>query len=150
MQLPEKYVILEIIPTSLHPSRGDIIQLSALKLNNLKLLDRFDYRLNENKIYIDDFKKIIDYDKDQFIYKDSSKEIIDEFKKFIGDLPLLIIDNTYTKNYLNEIENEKVSIFKFVGKEYNDNIIEDLIREYEIQKTNHIVDILYEVLIKTQ
>ena len=148
MQLPEKYVILEIIPTSLHPSRGDIIQLSALKLNNLKLLDRFDYRLNENKIYIDDFKKIIDYDKDQFIYKDSSKEIIDEFKKFIGDLPLLIIDNTYTKNYLNEIENEKVSIFKFVGKEYNDNIIEDLIREYEIQKTNHIVDILYEALIK--
>ena len=32
----EKYIILEIIPTAIHPSKGDIIQLSALKLDGLQ------------------------------------------------------------------------------------------------------------------
>ena len=45
--LSKEYVILELIPTDLNPQRGDIAQLSALKLKGLELIDRFDYRLNE-------------------------------------------------------------------------------------------------------
>ena len=44
-----KYIILELIPTK--SIGGDIIQLSALKIDDLKLIDRFDYRLNEDKIF---------------------------------------------------------------------------------------------------
>lgn len=146
--LKEKYIILELIPTSLTPEKGDIIQLSALKLNGLKLQDRFDYRLNENLIAIPDFIDIINYDKESFIYKDSTKEIMESFKNWVEDLPLLIIDNTYTINFLKPINNKKESIFKYLDKEYNDNIIEELIKEYNIEPTNHIVDILYESLIK--
>ena len=43
--LKEEYIILEIIPTAVDPTRGDIIQLSALKLKYLTLKERFDYRL---------------------------------------------------------------------------------------------------------
>ena len=43
-----KYIILEIIPTKV--SGGDVAQLSALKINGIKLEDRFDYRLDKNKI----------------------------------------------------------------------------------------------------
>ena len=91
---------------------------------------------------------MINYDKDQLTYKDSSKEIINDFKKFIGDLPLLIIDNIYTRNYLEELENDKISILKYLDMHYNDNIINELIEKYNIEPTNHIVDILYESLIK--
>ena len=49
----ERYIILEIIPTKV--LGGDVAQLSALKINGVKLEDRFDYRLNEDKIY---FKKL--------------------------------------------------------------------------------------------
>ena len=35
-----EYIILEIIPTA--TKNGDVIQLSALKIKDLQLLDRFD------------------------------------------------------------------------------------------------------------
>lgn len=144
----EKYIILEIIPTAIHPSKGDIIQLSALKLNGLQLEGRFDYRLVEKLIAHPDLKEMISYDKESFTYKESTKEILDEFQKWIGDLPLLIIDNMYTENFLEPISNKKESIFKYLDTEYNDNIIDELINKYNLEPSNYIVDLLYESLIK--
>ena len=95
-----KYIIVEIIPTSSKKSTGDIVQLSALKINDLNLIDRFDYRLNEDKITIPDLLKIISYDKESFKYVDSSDIILSDFKKWIEDYKLLIIDNPYTLSYL--------------------------------------------------
>lgn len=146
--MKEKYIILEIIPTAIHPSKGDIIQLSALKIDGIKLTDRFDYRLKEDLIAVPDFKEIISYDKESFTYKDSTKEILEDFKNWIEDLPLLIIDNLYTENFLESINNKKESIFNYLDTKYNDNIIEELIKEYNLEPSNYIVDLLYESLIK--
>ncbi len=146
--LKDEYIILEIIPTAVRKERGDIIQLSAIKLKGLNLVDRFDYRLREDLIALDDFKKLIDYDKDAFEYKNSTKEILNDFKEWSNDLPLLIIDNLYTENYLCDLTNKKESIFKYLDTEYNDNIIDELIKEYDLEPSNYIVDILYESLIK--
>lgn len=144
----DEYIILEIIPTALQPERGEIIQLSALKLKGLELQDRFDYRLHENLIFLEDFKKLISYDKSQFTYKNSTKEILNCFKTWSNNLPLLIIDNLYTENYLASLPNKKESIFPYLDTKYNDNIIEELIEKYQLQPSNHIVDLLYESLIK--
>jgi len=146
--LKDKYIILEIIPTGINKEKGDIIELTALKLEGLNLIERFNYRLNEDKILIPDFKEMISYDKDLFNYVDSTDEILNEFKTFTDDLPLLIIDNAYTKNFLSDLSNPKESIFKYLDKEYHDQIIEEIIKEYDIEPTNYIVDILYESLIK--
>ena len=70
--LKDEYIILEIIPTAIHPSKGDIIQLSALKLKGIQLQDRFDERLEERLIALDDFKDLISYDKEAFKYKEKS------------------------------------------------------------------------------
>ena len=142
----DKYIIMELIPTRLKD--GDIIEFSALKLEGLKLIDRFNYRLNTDKIIIEDFKKLIDYDVSKFNYVDSTEEIINEFKKWNDNLPLLIIDNSYTENYIEELENIKESIFKYLDCSYHDMIIEELIKKYDIEPTNYIVDVLYECLIK--
>lgn len=91
---------------------------------------------------------MISYDKDAFIYKDSTKEILNAFKEWSGDLPLLIIDNAYTQNYLVDLTNPKESIFKYLDMEYHDYIIEELIKKYELESSNYIVDLLYESLIK--
>ena len=146
--LKEKYIILEIIPTALTPERGEIIQLSALKIDGLKLLDRFDYRLNEKYIFLEDFKKLISYDKDSFIYKDSTKSILKDFELWSENLPLLIMDNEYTNNFLKTLKNQKESISNYLNKEYTDHFIEELIEDNKIEPTNYIVDILYESLIK--
>ncbi len=144
----DKYIIVEIIPTALSPKKGDIVQLSAIKLEGLQLLDRFDYRLREDLIALEDFKKMIDYDKDAFKYANETKEILNDFKKWSDGLPLLILDNTYTNNFLESLDNKKESICKYLGMDYHDRVIEELIEKFDIPETNYIVDILYESLIK--
>lgn len=143
----KKYVILEIIPTALDPKKGEIAQLSALKLNGLNLIDRFDYRLNDDKIKIEDIKNMISYDKDSFNYVDSKEEILTKFQNFIEDYDLLIIDNEYTANYLEDIENKKESIFKYLKMDFSDDVIEEVIDKYKLEPSNYIVDLLYEALI---
>ena len=143
----KKYVILEIIPTAVDPKKGEIAQLSALKIDGLKLIDRFDYRLVEDKINNVDIQSMISYDKEMFTYVNTTRTIISRFKKFIEDYDLLIIDNLYTKNYLKNINNNKESIFKYLGMEYSDDIIDNMISKYKLVPSNHIVDLLYEAII---
>lgn len=142
----DKYIIMELIPTKV--DGGDIIEFSALKLEGLNLIERFNYRLNPDKILIEDFKKIVDYDISKFNYVETTEDIIEEFKKWNDNLPLLIIDNSYTNNYLKDLNNKKESIFKYLDCEYHDMIIEELMTKYNIEPTNYIVDVLYECLIK--
>lgn len=144
----DKFIILELIPTSINPDKGDIIQLSALKLEGMNLLGRFDYRLKEELIPYQSFLDVIDYDKEMFKYLDSTKSIMEDFKEWIGELPLLIMDNNYTNNYLKDIVNKKESIFKYLNIDNNDEVIDVLIKRYHIEPTNHVVDILYESLIQ--
>lgn len=144
----DKYIIVEVIPTTLRKETGDIIQLSALKIDKLQITGRFDYRLNEDKILIKDFLDIISYDKDSFTYKYTTEEILEDFKTFIEDYPLLIIDNEYTQNYLSDIKNKKVSLYDYFDIEHKDNIIEELMTKYNIEPTNYIVDIIYESIIR--
>ena len=77
--LKKEYIIVEVIPTAV--KNGDIAQLSALRLRGLELIDRFDYRNNniDNPFVLD----LIKYDKSSFIYKDSTDEIIKDFKSLL-------------------------------------------------------------------
>ena len=141
----KKYIILEIIPSAV--KNGDIVQLSALKLNELVLVDRFDYRLSDDKIDNEYIKNMVCYDKDSFQYKNTTDEIISYFKKWIEDYDLLIIDNLYTRNYLEKIDNKKESILKYLNLDYSDDVIDELIDKYKLEKSKYIVDLLYEALI---
>ena len=144
----EKYVILEIIPTAIDPKKGDVAQLSALKIDGIKLVDRFDYRLDKGKINIPDILRMLDYDNESFKYVKTTKTLMKTFKKFIGDLPLLIIDNTYTRNYLEDIDNKKESVFKYLGLEVTDDVFDKLMNKYGLEPSCYLVDLLYEALIK--
>lgn len=139
-----KQIIIELIPTKFKD--GDIIQLSALKLDDLKLIDRFDYRLKEDKIVYPDLLNIINYDKEKFIYKETTKEIIEDFKKWVEDYPIYILDNKYTYNYINKLDNEIKYIEKELNMEYSDDIIDLIIKKYNLNNSNYIVDLLYEAL----
>ena len=144
----KKYVILELIPSSSNAKTGTIIQLQALKLDGIKLIERFDYRLDENLIENNDLKNLVSYDKEIFCYVNDTNVILKEFKKWIGKLPLLIIDNNYTLDYLSEIKNKKESVFKYLDLSISNDVFDKLITKYELEPSNHIVDLLYEAIIK--
>lgn len=142
----ERYIILEIIPTKV--SGGDVAQLSALKIKGIKLEDRFDYRLDKNKINVPDILNMTNYDNDSFKYVKTTKALMKNFKKFIDDLPLLIIDNSYTRNYLEEFDNKKESIFKYLNLDISDDVFDRLVNKYNLEASNYLVDLLYEAIIK--
>lgn len=141
-----KYVILEIIPSTSKRETGNILQIQALKLDELKLIDRFDYRL-DIPLNNPDLLNILSYDKDKFTYVKDEKELLKNFKDFISDLPLLIIDNPYTLDYLKDINNPKESVFKHLNLEYSQDVFDKIINKYNLEPSNHLVDLLYEALI---
>lgn len=142
----DEYVILEIIPTKMND--GDIVELTALKINGLKLVDRFNYRLNKDKIMIKEFLDMCSYDDDKFNYCDESKDIIDAFKDWVGDLPLVGIDNTYTANYLKDFDNKLELVFPYLDLEIDSDVIQNMINKYKLEESNYLVDLVYEAIIR--
>ena len=143
----DKYIIVEVIPTHSDSNKGFIAQISALKLDGIKLLDRFDYRVKDNLIENDDLKELISYDKEMFTYVDNIYFIIEKFKSWDEDLPILIIDNEYTPKYLSELNNKKELIYPYLDMEYSLDVFNKIMDKYKIEPTNHLVDILYEAII---
>ena len=143
----KEFIILEIIPTHSKKELGKIIQLQALKIKDMNLIDRFDYRLNEDKISNKDLVNLISYDKDYFKYVNDDKKILKAFSKWSKKLPLLILDNSYTNDYLSGLKNKKESICNYLDTEYSDDLIGELIKKYKLEPSNHIVDLLYESMI---
>ena len=144
----QKYIILELIPTALTKDKGEIVQLSALKLDGLKLIDRFDYRLTEEKVPLSDFIEMCNYDKEKFTYLDTTDEILVQFRKWVENYPLLLMNRTYTLNFLADFSNVKESVFPYLQLAENEDVMQTMITKYHLEPSNYFVDLIYEALIQ--
>lgn len=143
----DQYIIVEIIPTHSQAEKGFIAQISALKLKGIQLIERFDYRVDDKLIENPDLKELIKYDKKAFTYVDNIYFIIEKFKKWAKDLPLLIIEESYTLDYLKDLKNNKELVFKYLDLDYSLDIFERLIKKYNLEPSDHLVDLIYEAII---
>ena len=110
-------------------------------------MDRFDYRVSNNLIENEDLRKIISYDKEMFNYIDNIYFILEKFKQWSKDYPLLIIEENYTPKYLESLENKKELIYPYLDLEYSEDIFEKIMEKYQLEPSNHLVDLLYEAII---
>lgn len=145
--LKDKYIIVEVIPTSSDSEKGIIAQLSALKLEGIKLLDRFDYRIDDSFVDNNDLLEMISYDKENFKYTNDTSLIIEKFKEWIDDLPILLIENDYTKDYLKDIDNHMELVYPYLNVDYNYDVFNTIMTKYGIAPSNYLVDIIYEAII---
>ena len=127
----DKYVIVEIIPTTRFKNTGDIAQLCAIKYDN-DITSNLNLRLELEKVQIPDILNMINYDIDKFEYLSTTSKIINKFKKFIKDYKLIIIPNEYTIDYLSDLDNEKISICEILKIKFSDNLINDIIDKYNL------------------
>lgn len=143
----DEYIIVEIIPTHSKAEKGFIAQISALKLKGIQLIERFDYRVDDKLIENPDLKNLITYDKKAFTYVDNIYFIPEKFKKWAKDLPLLIIEEDYTLDYLKDLKNKKELVFKYFDMDYSLDIFERLMKKYSLEPSDHLVDLIYEAII---
>lgn len=143
----DKFIILEIIPTNSRYNGGEIVQLSALKIEKLKLQERFDYRIKEENLSVPQIIDFINYDNEQFKYVDDDKEILKNFKDFASGYTLLFLDNIYTPSFFEDFDNSQKQILDYLDLDYSKEVINEIMKKYNIKPTNHIVDILYEALL---
>lgn len=143
----DKYIIAEIIPTRSDPKEGFIAQISALKLDGIKLEDRFDYRVEDKFIESEDLKQMISYDKKSFTYVNNIYFIIEKFKQWAKDYPLLILEDKYTKKYLKEMKNSKELVYQYLDMEYEPRVFDKIIDKYNLELSDHLVDLVYEAII---
>ena len=73
---------------------------------------------------------------------------MNKFIKFIEDYDLIIIPNDYTKEYLSNIKNNKISISDKLGIDYSELLIDDIINKYNLEYSNDIVGILNDAIKK--
>ena len=63
------------------------------------------------------------------------------------DLPLLIIEDSYTLDYLKELNNKKELIYPYLNMEHSYDVFNKIIKKYHLEPSNHLVDLLYEAII---
>lgn len=143
----KKYIIVEIIPTHSQSDKGFIAQISALKLDGLQLEDRFDYRVEDNLIENNDLKNMIQYDKKSFTYVNNKYFMIEKFKQWSKGYPLLLLEDSYTRDYLSELDNDMELVYKYLDLEYGLDVFDRIMKKYNLQPSDHLVDLIYESII---
>lgn len=143
----DRYIIVEIIPDHSNSDIGKICQIQALKIDGLNLIDRFDYRLNKDKIDNIAILKAIDYDNVSFKYTFDSDTILNDFKIWCEDYDLLLIEPNYTYDYLKDINNHKELVYPYLNMKHSYSIFDEMIDKYHLEPSNHLVDLIYEAII---
>ena len=82
-----------------------------------------------------------------FNYVDNIYFIPEKFKQFVEDLPLLILDDTYTLDFLSYLDNKKELVYPYLDIEFSLDVIDRLKDKYNLEDSNHLVDLIYESLI---
>ncbi|MBP5679155.1 MAG: hypothetical protein J6X28_04950 [Bacilli bacterium] len=144
----EKYIIVEVIPTHSEKDKGFIAQISALKLKGIELQDRFDYRVEDHFIENEDLKRFIQYDKKSFTYVNNIYFILEKFKQWSKGYPLLLLNDTYTREYLKELENQQELVYPYLDLEESVDVFETIKKKYHLEPSDHLVDLIYEAIIQ--
>ena len=92
-------------------------------------------------------KAVIQYDKEAFTYVDNPHFIPEKFKSWAKNLPLLIIEDSYTLDYLKDLKNKKELIYPYLNMEHSYDVFNKIMKKYNLEPSNHLVDLLYEAII---
>ena len=90
---------------------------------------------------------MIQYDKKSFTYVNNKYFIIEKFKQWSKGYPLLLLEESYTKDYLSELDNDMELVYKYLNLEYSQDVFDRIMKKYNLQPSDHLVDLIYESLI---
>lgn len=119
INIPTDYIVLDTETTGLSPRYDDIIEIGAIKIQNGIIIDEFQtYCKPLNKIKNSEIHDITNEMVENYKY---SKYYMNDFLKFIDDLPILIYNADFDTRMINvqldkNIENKVVDVLNLARK----------------------------------
>ena len=97
----DEYVVFDLETTGLYPNSGDsIIEIGAVKLKNGEIIDRFDELIYPGRDISDEITSITYITNDMLKGKRTEKEVVCDFMKWVGDLPMVAHNARFDLSFL--------------------------------------------------
>lgn len=139
------YVVFDLETTGLYPNSGDsIIEIGAVKINNGKIIDRYDELINPEVNLSEEIVKITCITDDMLKDKRKEKECVKDFMSWVGNLPMVahnakfdisFLDNAYSKYDLGKINNmviDTLGLSRYLDSSERYHNLATLVKKYNI------------------
>lgn len=139
------YVVFDLETTGLYPNSGDsIIEIGAVKVNNGKIIDRYDELINPNVVLSDEIIKITGINNDMLKGKRNEEVCVKDFMKWVGDLPMVahnakfdisFLDMAYSKYNLGRLSNmviDTLGLSRYLESSERYHNLATLVKRYNI------------------
>ena len=143
--LEDTFIVFDLETTGLNPNIGDsIIEIGAVKVNNGKILDKYDELINPGIKLSEDIVRITGITDDMLNGKRSELEAIKDFMNWVGDLPMVahnarfdmsFIEAAYKKYNLGIISNKVIDtlgLSRYLESSEHYHNLATLVKRYDI------------------
>ena len=99
----ETYVVFDLETTGLYPNSGDsIIEIGAVKINNGKIIDRYDELVNPGKILNEEIINITGINNEMLKGKRNEEECIKDFVNWVDSLPMVAHNAKFDMSFIDK------------------------------------------------
>ena len=143
--LEDTYVVFDLETTGLYPNSGDsIIEIGAVKINDGKIIDRFDELINPSKDLNEEIIKITGISNEMLKDKRNEEEVLNDFMKWVGNVPMVahnakfdisFIDMAFSKYNLGTLKNtviDTLGLSRYLESKERYHNLATLVKRYEI------------------
>ena len=121
MLVDDVYVVFDLETTGLHASEGDsIIEIGAVKMQNGKIIERFDEFINPGHLISEEIIKITGITNEMLEDKPDEKTVLERFMNWVGDLPMVAHNAKFDMSFI------KMAYLKYDLGRFNNTIIDTL------------------------
>ena len=143
--LEDAYVVFDLETTGLYPNSGDtMIEIGAVKIDNGKIVDRFDELINPDRDLTEEIIKITGIDNDMLKGKRNEEDVLKDFMDWVGDLPMVahnakfdisFVDMAFSKYNLGKLSNtviDTLGLSRYLESKERYHNLATLVKRYEI------------------
>ena len=143
--LEDAYVVFDLETTGLYPNSGDtMIEIGAVKIDNGKIVDRFDELINPDRDLTEEIIKITGIDNDMLKGKRNEEDVLKDFMDWVGDLPMVahnakfdisFVDMAFSKYNLGSLKNtviDTLGLSRYLESKERYHNLATLVKRYEI------------------
>ena len=143
--LEDAYVVFDLETTGLYPNSGDtMIEIGAVKIDNGKIVDRFDELINPGRELNEEIIKITGIDNEMLKGKRNEEDVLKDFMNWVGDLPMVahnakfdisFVDMAFSKYNLGSLKNtviDTLGLSRYLESKERYHNLATLVKRYEI------------------